>query len=147
MLHPEVQQKIHEEIDEQLGEDRSFRTDQIEKLLYLNAAWKESMRLNPTVPLGRSSSTYCITGAHVHVQASRIAISKQVFGMDIIFRKGRSFMRMSGMAETFIPFDYISYRLDTYYEIQKYGEMMRNVIIPIGFFPNLTQTQRACWTR
>jgi cytochrome P450 len=52
MLYPEVQEKIHQETDGQIGVGRIPTANEIESFEYLNAAWKESMRLNATTPLG-----------------------------------------------------------------------------------------------
>jgi cytochrome P450 family 2 subfamily J len=58
MLHPEVQKKLHDELDEQVGEGRPPSMAEIEQLRYLKAAWNESMRWNVTVPLGITQPLY-----------------------------------------------------------------------------------------
>lgn len=52
LMHPEVQKKIHDEMDQELdlNIDPTFKDKS--RLTYFNAAWKEAMRLNPTTPLG-----------------------------------------------------------------------------------------------
>lgn len=52
LLHPEVQSKIHAELDEFLGGNMSPSMQDIRRLPYFNAVWKESMRLYTPVPLG-----------------------------------------------------------------------------------------------
>ncbi|PVF96180.1 cytochrome P450 [Serendipita vermifera] len=52
MLHPEVQKRIHDELDDQIGGGRLPSMAEIESLPYFNAAWNESMRWNVTIPLG-----------------------------------------------------------------------------------------------
>jgi cytochrome P450 len=50
LLNPHVQKKIHTELD-QFGA-HTFTFEDRPSLLYLDAAWKESMRMNPGSPLG-----------------------------------------------------------------------------------------------
>ncbi|PVF92921.1 cytochrome P450 [Serendipita vermifera] len=52
ILHPEVQRKVHEELDKQVGGGRCPTMNEIRGLEYFNAAWNESMRWTATVPLG-----------------------------------------------------------------------------------------------
>ena len=56
IFHPEVQQKIHEELDRVVGDDRLPTYDDRESLRYLQAAYKESARWRPTAPV----STYLL---------------------------------------------------------------------------------------
>jgi len=51
MFHPEVQRKIHEEMDRIIGDDRLPTHDDRESLQYLQAAWKEASRWRPTAPI------------------------------------------------------------------------------------------------
>jgi len=48
---PEVQKRAQQEIDSVLGEDRSAVWEDYEKLLYVAAIVKESMRWRPVGPL------------------------------------------------------------------------------------------------
>ncbi|PVF96178.1 cytochrome P450 [Serendipita vermifera] len=52
MMHPEIQKKLHDEMDDQIGGGRLPSMAEIERLQYFNTAWKESMRWTVTVPLG-----------------------------------------------------------------------------------------------
>ncbi|KAG8833075.1 hypothetical protein FRC20_007746, partial [Serendipita sp. 405] len=52
LLHPECQKKIQEELDTETAPDVLPKFDQRPQLRYLDAAWRESMRLNPSTPLG-----------------------------------------------------------------------------------------------
>ncbi|KAG8808842.1 hypothetical protein FRC17_003749, partial [Serendipita sp. 399] len=52
LLHPEVQSKIQEELDAETPPGTLPKFDQRPQLRYLDAAWRESMRLNPSTPLG-----------------------------------------------------------------------------------------------
>uniref|UniRef100_A0A2A4IV96 Cytochrome P450 n=1 Tax=Heliothis virescens TaxID=7102 RepID=A0A2A4IV96_HELVI len=48
--HPEVQEKLYQEILEVLGKDRDIEKEDLNKLVYTNAVLMESLRLLPTVP-------------------------------------------------------------------------------------------------
>ncbi|CAK1545867.1 unnamed protein product [Leptosia nina] len=52
LLHPEVQDKIHEEIDRVVGRDRLPSLDDRDKLPYTEACLREIMRYDTLVPLG-----------------------------------------------------------------------------------------------
>ena len=53
LLHPEVQEKLHEEIDQVVGQDRLPTFDDHINLPYLHAVRKEGMRWQPPGPIGR----------------------------------------------------------------------------------------------
>ncbi|GFR12050.1 cytochrome P450 4c3 [Trichonephila clavata] len=52
-LHPDVQKKIHEELDKVFGEDidRDATEDDLNQLNYLNCVLMESSRIYPTIPM------------------------------------------------------------------------------------------------
>ena len=54
--HPEIQEKIHEEIDQVFGDDdREVTYEDLKSLCYLECCLKEALRLFPPVPMyGRS---------------------------------------------------------------------------------------------
>ncbi|XP_052740710.1 probable cytochrome P450 304a1 isoform X2 [Bicyclus anynana] len=52
LLHPEVQDKIHEEIDRVVGRDRLPTLDDRRNMPYTEACIREIMRYEPLVPLG-----------------------------------------------------------------------------------------------
>jgi len=52
MLHPEVQQQIHEELDRVIGMERLPTFEDRRSLAYVQAAWKEAMRWHPILPFG-----------------------------------------------------------------------------------------------
>jgi cytochrome P450 len=58
VLYPEIQRKVHEELDKQIGCGRAPDMNEIKELEYFNAAWNESMRWNATVPLGKLYIAY-----------------------------------------------------------------------------------------
>ncbi|CCA74613.1 related to O-methylsterigmatocystin oxidoreductase [Serendipita indica DSM 11827] len=55
LLHPHVQRRIQAEIDGKMGPGDALPSfEQRPQFRYLDAAWRESMRLNPAAPLGIS---------------------------------------------------------------------------------------------
>jgi cytochrome P450 len=55
LLYPEIQTKIQKEIDDKIGRGGSITSAEIKSLKYFMAAWKESLRFNPAVPMGETS--------------------------------------------------------------------------------------------
>ncbi|KIM24700.1 hypothetical protein M408DRAFT_331669 [Serendipita vermifera MAFF 305830] len=51
-MHPECQKLVHKELDELVGKGVVPSFAEIQQLPYLNAVWKEGLRLRPPVPLG-----------------------------------------------------------------------------------------------
>ncbi|XP_071498869.1 cytochrome P450 4V2-like [Diadema antillarum] len=50
--HPEVQARLHEELDEVFGDsDRPITADDLQKLQYLSCVLKETLRICPSVPM------------------------------------------------------------------------------------------------
>ena len=50
--HPEIQKKLHDEIDQVFGNsDRSITNSDLQNLVYLECAIKETLRMFPSVPL------------------------------------------------------------------------------------------------
>lgn len=52
MLHPEVQERIHEELDRVIGWERLPTSKDRASLVYVHAAWKEALRWRPILPFG-----------------------------------------------------------------------------------------------
>ncbi|KIM33263.1 hypothetical protein M408DRAFT_326044 [Serendipita vermifera MAFF 305830] len=50
ILYPEVQRKIHHELNEVVGHGRSPTVSDLSSLTYLRAVWKESFRMTPVAP-------------------------------------------------------------------------------------------------
>ncbi|KAM9313677.1 cytochrome P450 4V8 [Pholidichthys leucotaenia] len=76
--HPEVQQKVHRELEEVFGtSDRPVNTDDLKKLKYLECVIKEALRLYPSVPFfARSLGEDCrINGFKVPKGANAIIIT------------------------------------------------------------------------
>jgi len=48
--HPDVQKKVHEELDDVLGAGDDITTENANKLKYLDMVLKEALRLKPSVP-------------------------------------------------------------------------------------------------
>jgi cytochrome P450 len=51
-MNPHEQIKIQEELDTNIGRSRTPNMKEIVSLRYLNAAWRESLRMMPPIPLG-----------------------------------------------------------------------------------------------
>lgn len=52
LMNPDVQKKVHHELDETVGRNVRPTVADCRSMPYLNAVWNESFRLNPPVPLG-----------------------------------------------------------------------------------------------
>lgn len=52
MIHPKVQQRVHEELDRVIGRERLPTCEDRASLAYLQAAWKEALRWHPVLPFG-----------------------------------------------------------------------------------------------
>ncbi|XP_030763148.1 cytochrome P450 4C1-like [Sitophilus oryzae] len=50
-MHPEIQQKVYEEVITEIGRDAPIETDHLPKLKYTERVISESMRLLPPVPM------------------------------------------------------------------------------------------------
>nr|UOU03281.1 cytochrome P450 4V23/24-1 [Brachionus rubens] len=64
--HPEIQKKVHDEIDSVFGQsDRALTNDDLKELKYLDLVIKETLRLFPSVPFfGREISEDCTIGGY-----------------------------------------------------------------------------------
>ncbi|KAE8664915.1 Cytochrome P450 78A6 [Hibiscus syriacus] len=51
VLHPDVQQRVHDELDRVVGRSRAVDESDVTKLIYLTAVIKEVLRLHPPGPL------------------------------------------------------------------------------------------------
>jgi len=62
--HPEVQKRLHQEIDQVFGNsERPLTNDDLQNLIYLECSIKETLRLYPPVPvLGRKISETVVLG-------------------------------------------------------------------------------------
>lgn len=52
-IHPHIQKKVQQEIDEKTGRGHTPSVEECLKLEYLQATWKESLRMAPIVPIGQ----------------------------------------------------------------------------------------------
>jgi cytochrome P450 len=78
--HPEVEQKLYEEIIRVLGTSDSITIDKIEKLTYLDNVIKETMRLYPPVAITSRISVKDDTLSGHHIPAGvRILILCLIF--------------------------------------------------------------------
>ncbi|XAR70095.1 Flavonoid 3'-monooxygenase [Bertholletia excelsa] len=76
VLHPDVQSKVHEELDQVVGKSRSVVESDIASLVYLQAVVKEVLRLHPPGPLlswARLAITESIVDGY-HVPAGTTAM-------------------------------------------------------------------------
>ncbi|XP_077557432.1 cytochrome P450 4C1-like isoform X2 [Haemaphysalis longicornis] len=67
-LHPQVQEKVHQELDEIFGHDldRDITVEDLKRMKYLDMCFKESLRLFPPVPIiGRVLVEDTIIDGHV----------------------------------------------------------------------------------
>ena len=58
LLHPEEQKKIQAELDDVIHRGVPPEFKDRDSLPILDAAWRESIRLHPSTPLGTMSSPY-----------------------------------------------------------------------------------------
>nr|UOU03280.1 cytochrome P450 4V23/24-2 [Brachionus rubens] len=75
--HPEVQKKLHDEIDTVLGQsNRSLTNDDLKELKYLDLVIKETLRLFPSVAyIGRVFSEDCTIGGFKILKGETAAIN------------------------------------------------------------------------
>lgn len=52
MVHPNIQQRIHDELDHVIGMERLPTCEDRRSLEYFQAAWKEALRWHPITPFG-----------------------------------------------------------------------------------------------
>nr|XP_002123140.1 cytochrome P450 4V2 [Ciona intestinalis] len=75
--HPDIQKKIHEELDAVFGEDRggTITNNQLQKLSYLERVIKECLRLYPSVPFyARVLSEDCKVGDYMVPKGTQTVI-------------------------------------------------------------------------
>lgn len=53
-IHPDVQRKVQQELDEVVGRGHLPTAAQSQQLVYLQAVWRESIRMYTPAPLGSS---------------------------------------------------------------------------------------------
>jgi cytochrome P450 len=58
LLNPDVQRRVHLEIDEMSGGRGPLALSEIKSLDYLKAVWKESLRMSPPLSTGTYHSYY-----------------------------------------------------------------------------------------
>ncbi|KAJ3883006.1 cytochrome P450 [Lentinula edodes] len=95
----DAQTKGQEEIDRVIGKDRLPTFEDRRHLPYVEAIYREVMRLHPPVPLGNTAflQQYRIL-AEVVPQDFLIYRWKMIFTMDIIFQKDARLLLISGLA-------------------------------------------------
>ena len=76
--HPDIQRRLHEEIDAVLGDDKSrlLTMDDIKKLEYLERVIKESLRIFPSVPfISRVTSEDCEIDGYIVPKDTAITVA------------------------------------------------------------------------
>ncbi|RNA29752.1 cytochrome P450 4V2 [Brachionus plicatilis] len=83
--HPEVQKKLHEEIDSVLGQSKRHLTnDDLKELTYLDLVIKETLRLFPSVPyFGRTLSEDCEVGGYKVLKGETAVILAYMIHRDV----------------------------------------------------------------
>uniref|UniRef100_A0AC35TTB6 Cytochrome P450 n=1 Tax=Rhabditophanes sp. KR3021 TaxID=114890 RepID=A0AC35TTB6_9BILA len=74
--HPEIQQTLYNEIIDAFGEDGDITYDKVLKLPYLNAVYKENLRLNPPAGtfVGRKCVEDCVINGISFTKGTRVTI-------------------------------------------------------------------------
>ena len=67
MLHPEVQQRVHEELDRVVGSEHLPTYEDRTSLAYFHAAWKEASRWRPVAPYGTKRIIIWIKLSHIYI--------------------------------------------------------------------------------
>ncbi|XVE61224.1 hypothetical protein DITRI_Ditri06bG0022300 [Diplodiscus trichospermus] len=81
--HPNVMEKAQKEIDSVVGRNRILEESDIEKLPYLQAIVKETLRLHPGGPLVvRESTEDCVIGGYDIPEGTRLFVNVWALGRD-----------------------------------------------------------------
>lgn len=81
--HPNVIEKARYEIDSVVGKERLVNESDIDKLPYLQAIVKETLRLHPAGPLiGRESTENCVIGDYEIPAKTRLLVNVWAIGRD-----------------------------------------------------------------
>lgn len=77
MRKPQVMRKAQQELDEVIGKDRMVQESDINKLPYLYAIMKESLRLHPVLPLlvPHCPSQTCTVGGYTIPKGARVFVN------------------------------------------------------------------------
>ncbi|GFO02135.1 cytochrome p450 ii f2-like protein ii [Plakobranchus ocellatus] len=114
--HPEVQLKIHEELDQVVGQNRKPNLDDKPRLPYLDAVIKESQRLASVVPFSimRLASKDVVLGKYVIPEGTSVIPNldsvlhdPEIWGSDAEDFRPERFLNSDGTVrhrEEFIPF-------------------------------------------
>lgn len=99
-LYPAVFKRAQEEIDRVVGDDRLPSFTDRNKLPYINAIVKETLRWENVAPTGPSSAIsymYGLVLTRIDLQVSLTLHRKKIRTRVIAFRRVRSLFQMSGI--------------------------------------------------
>jgi len=86
LMHPEAQRKIQDELDEIVGRGNAPTSSAVQSMQYLDAAWKESLRLNPPIPTSESSRV-ARASRLIEAQVYRIYLLATIYGRAVSYPK------------------------------------------------------------
>jgi len=96
VLHPEVVKKAHEEIDSVVGSSRLPDFGDKDKLVYITAVVKETLRWQAVTPIGTSIMPSWSVPILTSQQVFRICSRKMMNTRDSSFQKGQSWSETRG---------------------------------------------------
>jgi hypothetical protein len=149
LLHPEVQEKLHEELDRVVGQDRLPTFDDHVNLRYLEAVRKEGSRWQPLTPTGRVLIMTLILYTYATApQAYRTSPEMRTLIRDTFFRRKPLSLLTFGpsfaIAESMVA--YLLFQAGMFSVTHKYG-ITQNAMIQTASFLRRIRTQRRCRIR
>lgn len=113
--HPDVQRNVFEEIQEEVGSDKSLTLQVLNKLHYLELVIKESLRLYPSVPyFARKMAEEVTVGGYTIPKHANVTISPYLMGRNpntfpdpLVFNPNR--FNVETTSEKVNPFAYIPF--------------------------------------
>jgi hypothetical protein len=136
LLHPEVQEKLHEELDRVVGQDRLPTFDDHVNLRYLEAVRKEGSRWQPLTPTGRVLIMTLILYTYATApQAYRTSPEMRTPIRDTFFRRNQfsslTFGPSFAIAESMMAYPLLQTGMSS--ETHKYGITQNAMIRTVSF--------------